>query len=514
MYLCGEWAFYRGHGPLLPNQLIPRHWHNLCSITADIRADACASWHETDRSLQKTTAMAEAAFITPSMMPAIAATPVVAASAAPRGIFAGMLAQRLQPPAESSTKEAAVDTAVQSSLPVGNLPPGQSSPQDGNTLPPNAPIPAVFEGGSEALSVMPDPLSDTAGDGTSRVTAQSDVPVQDLSQAMPVTDVPAASTALSAGAIPSPVPLPDVKSLPLSGDRPVLADARYRQSGQAAVVLPLAGGARSEAGLERPASLGLNARGEAAEVLRITPAPLLTEQAVRGSMAAQLTSQALLGEPLSRPFQQQIDRLLALSRSSVTSAGPGAPLSVSADTTTSIIAPDLSATAFLPGSGSEVRAGALTGPGSLPGLPVNTPMGQPGWSAELGQRMVWLANQEIREAQIQLNPRHLGPIDVRIIYSDTQQLSVSFTAQNPAAREALDAALPRLREMFEQQGLNLADASVSQESFAGQQQEAENENGLRHDAMADTHGVVSGDGELQQRSPPISIGLGLVDIFA
>ncbi|HEX21972.1 MAG TPA: hypothetical protein ENH21_00910, partial [Chromatiales bacterium] len=180
----------------------------------------------------------------------------------------------------------------------------------------------------------------------------------------------------------------------------------------------------------------------------------------------------------------------------------------------SITLPDLSSTAFLPGVSGDVRAVALTGPGSLPGLPVNIPVSHPGWSAELGQRMMWLANQEIREAQIQLNPRNLGPIDVRIIYSDAQQLSVSFSAQNPAAREALDAALPRLREMFEQQGLNLADANVSQESFAGRQQDAGDENGLYHDTVADTHWEGRGDEAPQQQSPPVPIGLGLVDIFA
>lgn len=445
--------------------------------------------------------MAEAAFITPSMMSVTSGTPVVAASAASGGIFAGMLAQRLQPPAESSAKGTAVDTAARSPLPVGNPPPGQSSPQDGNTLPPNVPMPAVFDGDSEVLPVMLDPLSGIGSDGMP-----------------PVTDVPAASAPLPVGAIPPPAPLPDVKSQSLSGDRPVSADERYSQPGRvpSSVALSLAGlmGAQPEARLARPASLGLNVRGETVEMLRSAIAPPLTEQAVRGGMVAQLTNQALSGESLSRPFQQQIDHLLAMSRSPVISAGPSMTLLAPSDTAASIIPADLSLSAFLPGGGSDVRAGVLTGLGSLSGLPVNTPMGQPGWSAELSQRMVWLANREIREAQIQLNPRHLGPIDVRIIYSDTQQLSVSFTAQNPAAREALDAALPRLREMFEQQGLSLADASVSQESFAGQQQEAENENGLRHDAMADTHGVVSGDGELQQRSPPIPIGQGLVDIFA
>ena len=453
----------------------------------------------TDRIPQKITAMAEAAFITSSMTPVTSAIPVVAASTASGGIFAGMLAQRLQPPAASS-KGAAVDTAARPVLPAGNLPPGQSPPQDGNTLPPNAPVAVVFDGGYEVLPVMPEPRSDIGNDGALlRVTAQLDVPVQGLSQA-----VPAASTPLPVGAIP-----PSEKPQSLSGDRPVPADERRSQPGRVAAALPLAGlmAVQPEAGLERPVSLG--SRGEVAEMLRIATAPLPAEQAVRGGMAAQLTNQALAGDSLPRPFQQQIERLLAVSRSSIVSAGPGAPMS--ADTTASIIPPDLSPTVFLPGS--DVRTVALSGPGSLPGLPVNTPMGHPGWSAELGQRMVWLANREIREAQIQLNPRHLGPIDVRIIYSDAQQLSVSFTAQHPAAREALDAALPRLREMFEQQGLSLADASVSQESFAGRR-EAEDENGSRHDAVTGSRRADSGDEEPQQQSPPIPIGQGLVDTFA
>ncbi|MCF6362998.1 MAG: flagellar hook-length control protein FliK [Gammaproteobacteria bacterium] len=467
---------------------------------------------ETDRTLQKTITMADAASITPSaeMLPVMSGTPMVAASTASGGIFAGMLAQRFQPSAEPSAKGAAADTAVRPTLPAGNLPSGQSSPQDGNTLPPNAPVSAVFDGGSEALSVMLDPLSDTR---PAQAATRPDVPLQDL--LTQVRDVPATSAAPPVGVIP---PLLDVKPLPPFGDMPVPADERYSQPGRVAspAALPLAGlmGTQPEARLARPASLGLNARGETAEMLRSAIAPSSAEQAVRGGMAAQLTNQALAGDSLSRPFQQQIDHLLAMSRSPIVSAGSSVTLLALSDTTASIIPADLSPSAFLPGSGSDVRAGALTGPGSLPGLPVNTPMGQPGWSAELGQRMMWLANREIREAQIQLNPRHLGPIDVRIIYSDTQQLSVSFTAQNPAAREALDAALPRLREMFEQQGLNLADASVSQESFAGQQQAAKNENGLRHDAVADTHGVDSGDEEPQQPSSPVPIGLGLVDIFA
>jgi len=108
--------------------------------------------------------------------------------------------------------------------------------------------------------------------------------------------------------------------------------------------------------------------------------------------------------------------------------------------------------------------------GVLPTLTISTPVGQPAWASELGQRVTWLANSELREAQLQLNPRSLGAVDVRIVYGPEQQLNVSFNAANPVARDALDASLPRLREMFEQQGLHLADANISHESPAEREQ--------------------------------------------
>lgn len=120
------------------------------------------------------------------------------------------------------------------------------------------------------------------------------------------------------------------------------------------------------------------------------------------------------------------------------------------------------------------RVSTPVGGGFMPTMSVATPVGQAGWANEMGQRVAWLAQGDLREAQLQLHPRSLGPVEVRIAYGHEQQLNVSFTAANPLAREALDAALPRLREMFEQQGLNLADANISQHSFSEQaQQESE-----------------------------------------
>lgn len=149
----------------------------------------------------------------------------------------------------------------------------------------------------------------------------------------------------------------------------------------------------------------------------------------------------------------------------------------------------------------------------MPTMSVSTPVGQTGWANELGQRVSWLAQGELREAQLQLHPRSLGPVEVRIAIGTDQQLNVSFTAANPVAREALDAALPRLREMFEQQGLNLADANISQHSFS-EQQHQENEEG-----DSDTHsGQWSAETESLIEEGVLSnsqlMGAGMLDAYA
>jgi len=149
-----------------------------------------------------------------------------------------------------------------------------------------------------------------------------------------------------------------------------------------------------------------------------------------------------------------------------------------------------------------------------PTLAVSTPVGQPAWASELGQRVTWLANNELREAKLQLNPRSLGAVDVRISYGPEQQLNVSFSTANPVARDALDASLPRLREMFEQQGLQLADANISHES----PKEREHRNSMGSGSQ--TQGIVSAeDDELSHvtgLNPPPSqwMSEGMLDAYA
>lgn len=133
---------------------------------------------------------------------------------------------------------------------------------------------------------------------------------------------------------------------------------------------------------------------------------------------------------------------------------------VSADTAAAVTPASATAHAATP-AGAQSTA--------VPTVSVNTPLGQADWDQALGERIQWLASQKVQGAQVKLNPANLGPMEVRIqVHND--QASVQFSAHHAAVREALEAALPRLRDMFEASGVQLVNVDVSSGSFSGQQQ--------------------------------------------
>jgi len=99
---------------------------------------------------------------------------------------------------------------------------------------------------------------------------------------------------------------------------------------------------------------------------------------------------------------------------------------------------------------------------------VPTAMGQPGWSQAVGEKVLWLAAQNLSSAELRLDPPELGQMQVRITIQN-DQANVSFSSPHLVVREALDQSASRLREMFAEQGLNLVDVGVSDQSFARHQ---------------------------------------------
>ena len=89
-------------------------------------------------------------------------------------------------------------------------------------------------------------------------------------------------------------------------------------------------------------------------------------------------------------------------------------------------------------------------------------MDAPEWGDALAQRVILLAGRNEQRAEIRINPQHLGPIEVSLSFGgeDNRQAAVHFSAAQAPVREALESSLPRLREMFEQAGIQLGDATV------------------------------------------------------
>lgn len=117
---------------------------------------------------------------------------------------------------------------------------------------------------------------------------------------------------------------------------------------------------------------------------------------------------------------------------------------------------------------------AQSSPSTPPGLPtitLGTPLNQGAWDQALGERIQWMVNHKLQGAQIRLNPANLGPMEVRIQVQN-EQASIQFTSAHGVVREALEAAMPRLRDMFDASGVELVDVDVSGQSFAEQQRTA------------------------------------------
>ena len=101
-------------------------------------------------------------------------------------------------------------------------------------------------------------------------------------------------------------------------------------------------------------------------------------------------------------------------------------------------------------------------------------LGQTAWESNLGSRLQMLVGQNVQAAEIRLDPPELGTLDIKIKVTN-DVATVNITSPHSQVREALETAVPKLREMFEESGLSLGDVNVQQESFKQQEQLAEHD---------------------------------------
>lgn len=122
-------------------------------------------------------------------------------------------------------------------------------------------------------------------------------------------------------------------------------------------------------------------------------------------------------------------------------------------------------TVWRPGTETVSPAARVASPQPAP-LPIDHPVQQPGWDRAVAERVILMANGNQQNAEIRLTPAELGPLKVRVTVDDGTA-SVVFQAQHALTRDAIEAAMPRLREMLADSGLLLGQATVRDDG-AGQ----------------------------------------------
>lgn len=81
------------------------------------------------------------------------------------------------------------------------------------------------------------------------------------------------------------------------------------------------------------------------------------------------------------------------------------------------------------------------------------------FAENVGTRLSWMAEHRIGRAEIRVSPPELGAIDITLKL-DGKQVRAEFASAHADVRAALEAGLPRLREMMAGQGLTLTHAQV------------------------------------------------------
>ncbi len=111
---------------------------------------------------------------------------------------------------------------------------------------------------------------------------------------------------------------------------------------------------------------------------------------------------------------------------------------------------------------------------------------------EVVARVRMIQGQGQTEARLNLHPAELGRLQIAIT-SDGDATRVAFVVDNAQAKEALEQAMPRLREFLQQAGLQLEEGSVSQQGHQDSAEFAQNDSSADDAQSANGNSVEEND---------------------
>ena len=152
----------------------------------------------------------------------------------------------------------------------------------------------------------------------------------------------------------------------------------------------------------------------------------------------------------------------------------------------------------------------IAGTGKPQMTTMQAPLQSREWAGEMTQRLVMMVSTKLNSAKIQLNPQEMGSIDVKVSVKH-DQAHVVFTSQVAPTRDALEQAVPRLREMMEQNGVALGDVDVrDQDTRESYEQGGQDQR--RGTRVSEAAGSADDAGEVSSAASQMAVGL--VDYYA
>ncbi len=150
---------------------------------------------------------------------------------------------------------------------------------------------------------------------------------------------------------------------------------------------------------------------------------------------------------------------------------------------------------------------------NLLSMPVPQPVGDPAWGSAIGERLVWMVKGDHQVAELKITPPNLGPMEVKLTINH-DQASVSFVSNHALVRDALEAAIPRLREMLAEQSLNLVQVDVVEGRQQGHAFSSGGDSGIAVGFAGDRDGVDDPVTAVADSGVAVAQrGRGLLDLF-
>jgi flagellar hook-length control protein FliK len=133
------------------------------------------------------------------------------------------------------------------------------------------------------------------------------------------------------------------------------------------------------------------------------------------------------------------------------------------------------------------------------------------WGDALGERVSFLINQKLNNAEIRIDPPHLGKLDIQIHIKDDSAQVVIHT-QHVQTRDLVESSSLRLREILQDAGYSSVDVNVShRDSSSNQNASGDSQSGDSHQSVLQEP-INAAVGMMQQAS--IAVADGRIDYFA